>query len=417
MAELTLDELNHSERLESSKNRARLLKAGKYAMRVGQVGSYLAGQHDLADEFREGAHGFKEAGEGHNGAGRKAASNLAGGQAAKFAQGKGLARKGLNKTKYGGKVGKMSGGRSAALGGAVSGALQGEGVKDIAKNAASWYFVYAAFAAFYASILTLVGWILPFLYLNFHFVASKMGSKLFGEMSLPQKLQLAAIDMLAVLLIVLLLVLFIGWPLYLICNPQGVLSLLEAYDFEEYIGVPKQVCDALNSPGNHVSGVVGSVSGIVETGVAAMCSTPKVLAQQNGTPYPAQNDPDLERLITCINSQALDTGQILSYDSQADICNYTRGNEICGECAYPADSCHYGGALGKTGSLAAEFAGNDKAVLEAALFCSQNLSLSLKRAACEDSQGQATACDSPVADHIYISLGKCDKDNGPINEE
>src|SRR3989344_3248581 len=198
MPTLTEDELYNIDRLAQSKNKKRLLKAGKYAMRVGQVGAYLAGQHDLADEFREGAHSFKEGGTGHHGAGRKAASSFAGGQAQKFAEGKGLGRKALNKTKYGGKVGKMSGGKSAALGGAVSGALQGEGVKDIAKSAASWYFVYAAFAAFYASILTLVGWVLPFLYLNFHFVASKFGSKLFGEMSIAQKVQLAAIDMVAV---------------------------------------------------------------------------------------------------------------------------------------------------------------------------------------------------------------------------
>src|SRR3989338_1684089 len=426
MATLTEEELHNLDKLTSSKNKKRLLKLGKYAMRAGQLGAYMAGQHDLADEFREGAHGFKEAGTGHHGAGRKAASSFAGGQAAKFAQGKGLARKAFNKTKYKGKVVKMSGGKSAALGGAISGAMQGESLTNIAKSSASWYLLYTAFTAFWVSILTLFGWIIPFLYLNAHFLASKLGSKLFGEFSIAQKVQLAVIDLGAILLVVLLLVIFIVWPLYIVCNPQGLLSLLEAFDYTEYIGVPKQVCDSLNSVGGSLSGVTGSVAGIVESGLTAMCIAPEILAQQNNAPHPRRTDPDLDRLVSCIRTQAPDAGGVSTFEQGGEVCNYTRGAEICGQCAYPVNSCHYGGALGKTGALASDFAGSEGVgneavmggqILQAAQYCSEVLGIALNRAVCETVNADEVSCADKNADHVYISLRKCEQDSGPINSE
>lgn len=100
----------------------------------------------------------------------------------------------------------------------------------------------------------------------------------------------------------------------------------------------------------------------------ALCSNPRQLAQQNNVPYPRKNAPELDALVSCVNSRIgtlIDQSQIFTYERSNDLCNYTRGQPICGRCAHTAYSCHYGGRDGTQGSLAVDFNaanGNERAL-------------------------------------------------------
>ena len=171
---------------------ARSIKAVKRVARVSELGLGLSGGGDLADVFGD-IGDIAEAVEGGTdlsgpGGARRLGSNLAGRKAGNIAQKRGL-----------------SGGKSAALGGALSGALQGEGVGGIAKGALSWYFLYIAFGA----LFTLIGSIPALLYLDFHYIMSKFGSKIFGEMFLWQKLVLLVANIVAFFVITLILAVII----------------------------------------------------------------------------------------------------------------------------------------------------------------------------------------------------------------
>src|SRR3989344_4127405 len=89
-----------------------------------------------------------------------------------------------------------------------------------------------------------------------------------------------------------------------------------------------------------------------------LCSQPAQLAASNNVPYPRKNAPELDQLISCVNSRIvglIDQNQIFTYEKTNDLCNYTRGQQTCGSCAHSAFSCHYGGRDGTQGSLAVDF--------------------------------------------------------------
>lgn len=190
LAELSDEEEKRLERLEHLKNVARL----------AQLGAYAAGHPELG-ELGELVGGGAESAAGETGALRRAGSNIAGKQAGRLGQ-----------KKMG-----LSGGKGAALGGAVSAALQGEGPTGIAKGAISWYLLYIAFGA----LVTLVGFFPGLVYLDFHYLMSKLGSKIFGEMILWQKIVLAFANVLALILIVLAIGLIVAIPTA-ICNSGGI---------------------------------------------------------------------------------------------------------------------------------------------------------------------------------------------------
>lgn len=98
------------------------------------------------------------------------------------------------------------------------------------------------------------------------------------------------------------------------------------------------------------------------------CSDPQSIAQFFGTDYPQPQRsssrwggaPELDSLIECVldfpqAANLIDAGQIFTYEQSNQLCNYTRGNEICGACAHTVNSCHYGGSNGRRGSLAVDF--------------------------------------------------------------
>ena len=91
---------------------------------------------------------------------------------------------------------------------------------------------------------------------------------------------------------------------------------------------------------------------------SALCSNPTALAGQYGVPSSPTNASELNQLISCVNSRLgsfIDQSQIYTYERQNDLCNYTRGQPVCGTCAHLVNSCHYGGAGGTTGAQAVDF--------------------------------------------------------------
>lgn len=99
---------------------------------------------------------------------------------------------------------------------------------------------------------------------------------------------------------------------------------------------------------------------------SALCSNPTALAAQYNTAFPAQRAPELNQLISCVNLRLgsfIDQGKIYTYERSNELCNYTRGNEVCGNCSHRINSCHYGGS---NGSLAVDF--NARGISERELF-------------------------------------------------
>lgn len=93
----------------------------------------------------------------------------------------------------------MSGGKAAAVGGAVSAALQGEGAAGIARGSANWYVLYTAFGA----LFTIAGSIPALLYLDFHYLMSTFGSKLFNPLTQWQRTVLGFANALAAVFVLL----------------------------------------------------------------------------------------------------------------------------------------------------------------------------------------------------------------------
>lgn len=210
-----------------------------------------------------------------------------------------------------------------------------------------------------------------------------------------------------------------------LCNTGGVTGALiqGGSSVLGLLGVGGDICEQF-------SGISAGIGGALERGQNLVCTNTQIIAQQFATPHPYPgNDPDLGRLIECIRAAPGigAVGSVFTGDSNA-FCNYSRGSDqyegTCGACAHSQNSCHYGGSTGQTGSMAVDFGGQAGAgnagiigpqILQAAQLCSGSLGIPLKRATCENSSGEAVACLDPSATHVHISLGKCDRDNGPIN--
>jgi len=72
---------------------------------------------------------------------------------------------------------------------------------------------------------------------------------------------------------------------------------------------------------------------VTPTPTGNLCSQPAQLAASNNEPYPRRNAPELNSLISCVNSRIsglIDQNQIFTYEQTNDLCNYTRGQRTCG---------------------------------------------------------------------------------------
>jgi hypothetical protein len=237
---------------------------------------------------------------------------------------------------------------------------------------------------------------------------------------------LTALGIAAVVIIAILLVIFIiVATISVLCNPQGLGQNLVSLTANFSGIISSETCQAF-------SGLSGGISSTIEKGQALFRSSPQVLAQQhNNARYPAGNDPNLQRLIDCVAGRVSGEGSVATIDSAVS-CNYTRADldHVCARCNHSTNSCHYGGATGTTGSLAVDFGGMPGAgnegiigpqILQAAIACSAQLGIPLKRATCEaatdipGTNDNAVACADPRATHVHISIAPCTGDNGPIN--
>ena len=330
--------------------------------------------------------------------------------------------------KSAGKSGTKGGG--AAGGAAVKAALAGEGAKGIAQSAASAWIVNAAIIALLDFFVSWTIGSVALIYLNIHWILSAFGFKWFRPLAIWQK----AIVIMADLLVIILAVLIIAIPLtivYVGCNPMDTVGGITgaAIGIVSYIYFPKGICEAFD-------GVFSAVGTVVNKGTYLMCSTPQVLAQQNNNAaYPAQTNPDVQEIIDCVKSKPGLSG-IPTYTYEVrdqgepvnqEFCNYTRGGAKpeCGVtgCAHSLNSCHYGGAIGSTGSLAVDFdfpgsgAVIGPQILQAVIACSSQLGIPLKRSVCETSTAAAVPCANVGATHTHTSIAKCDKDNSQVNSE
>lgn len=127
-----------------------------------------------------------------------------------------------------------------------------------------------------------------------------------------------------------------------------------------------------------------------------ICRNPQTLAQQNNVPYPQKNAPELDALISCIESKIPrnELGSIFTYDVSHPLCNFTRGQRICGECSHSVNSCHYGGRSGTTGALSVDF-GNEA------------IADRIKDAACGCGAKQVYI----EGDHVHVDSRSCDDVN------
>jgi hypothetical protein len=137
------------------------------------------------------------------------------------------------------------------------------------------------------------------------------------------------------------------------------------------------------------------------------CDNIEQLAAQYNVPHPRRDAPGLTSLMRCIaaglSGQSL--GSIYTYEHSNGKCNYTRGNEICGNCAHAVNSCHYGGASGSQGALAVDY-GNEQIgddIIRVAFDCGA------KFARCETAGGQGAACIGQGANHVHVTASSCDR--------
>ena len=104
-------------------------------------------------------------------------------------------------------------------------------------------------------------------------------------------------------------------------------------------------------------------------GPGNICFRPDLLVQQYNTSSTIKNAPELNTLISCVNSRLgsyIDQSKLYTYERENRLCNYTRGRPVCGACEHEVDSCHYGGASGASGSQAVDF--NARSISEQDLY-------------------------------------------------
>lgn len=231
------------------------------------------------------------------------------------------------------------------------------------------------------------------------------------------------------ILIGALILLVIFMAIFIICDPSSLGVLGYVVSIGNWLSglVPQEICDA-------IGGAAGAITNVVEGGLAAMCSTPEIIAQQTGALFPPEDDGDLKNLTDCVRGRVPNAGSVFTFEQDNNFCNASRGDDqyegTCGRCAHSENSCHYGGSNGRTGSLAVDFGGNSgrgnegvigAQILQEVQACSQSLGIGIKRSTCE-AEGATQPngdnwvfCDDPRANHVHVSLAICDRDNGPIN--
>jgi hypothetical protein len=247
-----INEKNTADNLEALKQQQRRDRLQKIA-KVGSKAARLAGQGGLANLLDEGSN---VAGT-NDPAARRFAANQVGKKVGALGR-EGINKLGQNRVAAAGAKGadklskaasNMGAGGEAAIAGAVSGALQGEGVSGVVKSAWSWYVLWFMFGFLTLDIIlapTIVSLLLAglaLIYLDFHFLMSKFGFKIFGPMNLPQKIYL----MVANLIVAILPLMFVGIAYALPCATSAGYYAIKAANVVTF-GFIQDVCEVPNSP-------------------------------------------------------------------------------------------------------------------------------------------------------------------------
>jgi hypothetical protein len=182
----------------------------------------------------------------------------------------------------------------------------------------------------------------------------------------------------------------------------GTLVLFSAWLILNTIN-PDLVGGTFNLPGLPAGDTTGPGPGNTS------CTDTVSLAKKYNEPSSIQNDPKLTALISCIKSKlpaGTALGEESTFDKSHPLCNYTRGNPVCGACSHAVNSCHYGGKSGSQGSLGIDF-GEEKSgdkIIQAAIACG----VPSGKARCENGSGARVSCSDTGATHIHISETSCD---------
>lgn len=140
------------------------------------------------------------------------------------------------------------------------------------------------------------------------------------------------------------------------------------------------------------------------------CNNPQQLAQQNNEPYPEKTSDTTRILLSCIQGRvSFPLGEISTYDRSHRICNFTRGQQICGSCSHSRNSCHYGGAAGNNGAEAIDFGLGHNEVQYGDLLIRAANDCGAKAARCENSSGGTVNCLSGNATHVHVTSSGCDR--------
>lgn len=167
---------------------------------------------------------------------------------------------------------------------------------------------------------------------------------------------------------------------------------------------------------NSLASLAGAPPAGTTTTATTTCDNPQEIAKQNNEPYPRKRSASVNTLISCIANnigQAVPGeggsnayyGSLYTYEHTNELCNYTRGQRTCGNCAHAVNSCHYGGGSGTDGALAIDFGNeaNGDRIIQAALACGA------KAARCENASSQTVACSNASANHIHVTDPNCDR--------
>ncbi|MBX4191621.1 MAG: hypothetical protein KW804_02380 [Candidatus Doudnabacteria bacterium] len=260
----TSEERDRLEKIEQMNQDQRLkrMNRAKNVARLGALAAFATGNEGLGEVLHEGSRLAKEGGEeGHIDPGmiRRAGANYAGkigGKAGRSAANKlgqnavnNAAKAGQQAGNLAGKAAAMGGGSEAAMAGAIAGAVRGEGVGGIVKSSLSSVILWFWFGFLTLGVITSPA-VVPILlalvavaYLDFHFMMSKFGFKIFGSMNLLQK----GILFVANLIVMILPLMFIGMVYALPCaSSTGYYALKAAHIVS--LGLIQDVCGTATQP-------------------------------------------------------------------------------------------------------------------------------------------------------------------------
>ena len=187
-------EQRDTEQIRKEEEWMQKINQAKRVAQLGSVAAKTAGYGGVANALQDGSDLFKSA---EQGAGPNAIRKFGSNAAGKMGRNKAI-RRGLSKNK------------SSALGGALSGALQGEGVGGIIKGGSMWWA--------FGGLATGIFFLPALIYLDYYYIKAKNDAKGFIKMMLWQKIILAMANILFLFILIFLLALLTILTLAIQCN-------------------------------------------------------------------------------------------------------------------------------------------------------------------------------------------------------